>query len=277
MARRLVRAGNDSGFTHFRSVSVFCLLAFTCSVAQAAPKAPAPPRQLAPDPLLVPWLLAGKDDRDSLLADLRARPAQAPTARTLALLTQAQASLLKPALDDKRAALDAAYRAMLAAQTQAHDDDVTARIFDGFLIPALRFAPTQPAYLTSRQSLLKAAFTAYQQTSQEVKEESVLRLLLRCAGDQNTRDWANVQMAALYVHQENDPKAIAALKAVHSPGMRGSAVFIPALRREIADRYAFDHPGAAGTSGAAARPTAVKRSDKRRARYSDKTSDKAAR
>ncbi len=248
--------------------SLLCLLIGLTAVPVAAK--PKPPAPATPDTLLTPWLLAGQEDRDRLLADLQAKPAQAPADRILSLLTQAQASLRKPALADKRAALDQAYTAALAAQGQAHDDELTARIFDGFLLPALRFAQPQPAYLTSRQSLLKAAFTAYQQTGEEVKEESVLRLLLRCAGDQNTKDWANIQIAALYVHQENDPKAIAALKSVRSPGMKGSAAFVPALRREIADRYAFDHPSAAGSGEAVAHSMTLKRLAKRKPRYSVK-------
>jgi len=251
---------------------LICLLAFPALAKPAQTHAqPKPPSPVTPDPLLVPWLLSGQEDRDSLLTDLKAKPAQAPTDRILFLLMQAQASLRKPALANKQAALDKAYDAALISQNQAHDDELTARIFDGYLMPALRFAQPQPAYQTSRQSLLKAAFTAYQQNEEEVKEEAVLRLLLRCAADQNTKDWANVQIAALYVHQENDPKAIAALKSVRSPGMKGSAGFVPALRQEIADRYAFDHPSAAGSAEAIKHPVILKRLAKRKPRYSSKT------
>jgi len=52
--------------------------------------------------------------------------------------------------------------------------------------------------------------------------------------------------------------------------MRGSAAFVPALRREIADRYAFDHPSAAGSGEAVAHPMTLKRLAKRKPRYSVK-------
>ena len=113
---------------------------------------------------------------------------------------------------------------------------MTARIFDGFLLPALRFAPTQPAYQTSRKNILRSAFTLYQETTQDDKAQTVLLLMRESPLDQNTKDWTSLQLGAEYASTDQLGKAIAVLKTVQSPSMKGSVAFLPVLRQERDDQ-----------------------------------------
>lgn len=208
------------------------------------------PACAAPDPLMTPWLSDAAQQRESLLADLKIQISRQTSAppwdHILLLLTQAQGELQKPALADKRDAIDKAYQAALITQTQTDDDTVAARIFDGFLLPTLRFALPGPAYQTSRQSLLRSAFIVYQATNQEDKVKAVLLLLQEGPLNQNTQDWTKVQLGAVYANDQQYGKAIAVLKTVQSPGMKGSVAFLPALRRKMNEV----NPGSAGRHSA---------------------------
>lgn len=190
----------------------------------------------APDPLMKLWLVGSQQSRDSLLSDIKVQETKPPWDRILLLLTQAQEDLQKPALADKRDAIDKAYEAALITETKADDDTVAARIFDGFLMPALRFAPTLPAYQTSRKNLLRSAFTVYQGTNQDDKMKTVLLLLQKSLLDDNTRDWTKLQLGAAYANDQDYSRAIAVFKTVQTPGMKGSVAFLPALHQEMIER-----------------------------------------
>ncbi len=214
-----------------RNVSVFCLLALTCSAAQAAPKPHTAP------PLAEPWLATARRTRTDVLAQLAPRASQPPYNKILPLLTRAQAELQRPLLSEKRSGIGDAYDAALLILTQTQDRVLAARLFDGFLLASLRFASPGPALYDGRRHLLKAAFGAYQQAGQEDRQLAVLRLLRREAqGDENLSDWVSLQFAAVYAHRGQYQPAMDALNAVQSPGMSGGTASLPDLQMKLDDQ-----------------------------------------
>ena len=202
--------------------------------AQAAPPAPAEP-----------WLAGAALTRQKVLNELAPKAKQPPYDKVLILLTRTQKELALPDPDAKRAAIDDAYDAALLVQTKTDDPALTARLFDGFLMPALPFARTDPTFYDSRRQLLKAAFGAYQKAGQEDRQLAALRLMQKEAGDdENFSDWVNLQFASLYAHRGQYEPAMDALGAVKSPGMMGSTAFLPAMQQKMEEekQQAEDKP-----------------------------------
>ncbi len=190
-------------------------------------------------PLVIPtpnWLSPAAPAQKQVLNNLTAKSKEPPYDAILSLLTVAQSRFSKPTVANKRAGIDAAYGAALLAETRANDPALTVHIFEGFLLPFLSAAHPEAAYQTSRQSLLKAAFTAYQQNQQLGKEIGTLTLLRYWAADDNTHDWACVQLVPLFVARQNYAQAIAATRAIRSPEMRGCDTYLPTLEQKLKDQ-----------------------------------------
>lgn len=205
-----------------RRVILSLIVLFSPSACAAAPE---------------PWLPTAARTRQEVLTDLLPKAKMPPYDKVLRLLTQAQAELAEADPDKKLGSVDDAYDAALLIQTKTTDHALAARLFDGFILPSLRFARADPTFYDSRRQILKAAFGAYQQAGQDDRQIAVLVLLRReAAEDENFLDWTNLQLASLYAHRGQYKPAIEALEAVQTPGMMGSKAYLPALRQKLEEQ-----------------------------------------
>ena len=180
-----------------------------------------------------PWLLTATRTRQSVLAELAPKATQTPYDRVLPLLQKAQAEIAQGTPDAKKAALGDSYTAALAVVAHTDDHLLAARLFDGFILPLLPFASSDPARYDGRLLLLKTAVGVYGQAEMPDRQLAALKLLRRDVGDnENLADWVNLQYAAIYARRGQYQPAMDALSAVKSPGMMGPTASLPVLEQK---------------------------------------------
>ena len=169
-----------------------------------------------------PWLSKASQTRLDILTELASKAGQPPYDKALPLLQKAQAELAQTDPKSRSAAVDDAYDAALLVITQTQDHALAARLFDGFLLPALRFASPDPGRYDGRLHLLKTAVSVYGQAGLPDRQLAALRLLRQEAGDnENLQDWVNLQFSAIYAQRGQYGPAADALTAVQTPAMMG--------------------------------------------------------
>jgi len=187
--------------------------------------------------LAEPWLATAAETRRDVLAELAPNAAQSPYDKALPLLQKAQAELAQTDADAHASAVDDAYDAALSVMPLS--PALAARLFDGFLLAALRYASPDPARYDGCLHLLKTAVSVYGQAGLPDRQLAALRLLQQEAGtNQNLQDWAKLQLAAIYTQRGQYVPAMDALDAVQTPAMRGPVAAVPGLQQKFADQQA---------------------------------------
>ena len=208
------------------------LAPITLMLCLAVPAAAGKPPAALPE-AAQPWLLTATQTRQSVLTELAPKAAQMPYDRVLPLLQKAQAEIAQGTPDAKTAALGDGYTAALAVVAHTEDHLLAARLFDGFILPLLPFASTDPARYDGRLLLLKTAVGVYGQAEMPDRQLAALNLLRRDVGDnENLADWVNLQYASIYARRGQYQPAMDALSSVKSPGMMGPTASLPVLEQK---------------------------------------------
>ena len=212
-----------------------------------------------------PWLAGAAQTRQAVLAALVPQAKQPPYDKALPLLQHAQAELVSPDPKAHAAAVDDAYDAALMVMTQTDNHALAARLFDGFLLPALPFASPDPARYDGRLHLLKTAVSVYGQAKMPQRQVAVLTLLRReAAGNENLQDWVSLQCSAVYAQRGQYAPAVAALEAVKTPVMMGPvAAYEQLAQKADAQKANAEKQAAKPVKTHPAKPARVKSRKKR--------------
>lgn len=128
--------------------------------------------------------------------------------------------------------------AHFAAVHLPQDKWLTARLYEGFLVPHIALANPQNYQAPSRRKVLESAFGAFANAGESAKQKGILEWLISI-GDKpqpanskslalgtNTLDWARGTLASLLMQPKNAPRAdleraLALLQAIESKDMGG--------------------------------------------------------
>ncbi len=210
------------------STLLFCLAVPTIAGKPIAPVTRQPTVEAAQ-----PWLLTATQTRATVLAELAPKATQTPYDKVLPLLQKAQSEIAQGTPESKKTALGDAYDAALSVVAHTDDHALAARLFDGFVLPLLPFASTNPALYNGRLLLLKTAVGVYGQAEMPDRQLAALRLLRPLAADnENLADWVNLQFASIYARRGQYQPAMDALSAVKTPGMMGPTAALPVLEQK---------------------------------------------
>ncbi len=180
-----------------------------------------------------PWLATAPQTRQAVLDTLAAEGSTPARNDALPLLHKAQDEIAQNSPQSRAAAIDDAYDAALLLINRRIDPALTARTFDGFLLPLLPDASSDPARYDGRRLLLKTAATVYGTAGQTDRQLAVLMLLRHEAGsNENLQDWVSLQLSAIYARRKQYAPAVDALQAVKTRVMMGPVVSFEELQRK---------------------------------------------
>ena len=128
--------------------------------------------------------------------------------------------------------LRVAHYAAMRAGIALREVSLRAQIYQGWILPHLDKGALASTRDISRQRLVEAAYDAFRRDGQSENAHLCLRLLIRYADRQNTRDWARVKLAESLAAQGHYAQAVGHLERVQSPELAGSRALIPVWKQK---------------------------------------------
>ena len=128
----------------------------------------------------------------------------------------------------QRRALQLMFTAALMADMRIRDGDLTAGIYDAFMLPFLVVAYEEPTNGMSRTAVLQSATGIYKKVGDYYKVADnkkyrtslqVLISLSNAAKDPQTRDWARYKLGVYYAEQSRFDEAIKLMSLVSTSGL----------------------------------------------------------